>query len=225
MTLSRLTRVTEGDDVARKYLAQAEGDFRKAIDMGRRDDYGYVSLAELYREWAERAKSDEDANAYLRKAEETIADGLRHSSTHDRLHIESSKIADALGRQPERLAALKRAVESGESASVVARFMYGRALRLNGQFEEAVSVLRPILLDDPNAYRAAIEYAEASVTLSGRFMEGVAILKQAALFGMKDARFVATLGGMLFLARRLDDAESTFSSGRQLPAEEQRRVR
>jgi tetratricopeptide (TPR) repeat protein len=189
-----------------------------------RDDYGYASLAELYREWAERSQDADESAAYLRKAEETVAIGLRRTRVHDSLLIESSKIAKALGDKPASLAALKRAVDSA-TASVVARYLYGRALRYNGDFHAAAQVLEPIFLEDPYAFRAAIELALCNVALTGDFLKGAAILSQATLFGYKDATFIATLGGMQFLAKHIDDAKSTFEKGRRLPAEEQRKTR
>lgn len=100
----------------------------------------------------------------------------------------------------------------------------GRALRQAGDYTKAIEVLRPILIEDFNAFRSAIELAISTVSLSGDFAQGASILVQAELLGIDDGRFIATLGGMQFLARNLDAARKTFAAGRKLPAEEQRAV-
>ena len=224
LILAHLANEAPAVEVARKYLTQAEDEFRYCISQEPRDAYAHQSLAELYRRWAEReVVGDDEATSYYRRAEEVISEGLKRTNVHDRLHVESSRIAESLGNQPERMRALKRAVES-ENASIYARYLLGRALRQAGDYSKAIEVLRPILIEDFNAFRSAIELAISTVSLSGDFAQGASILVQAELLGIDDGRFIATLGGMQFLARNLDAARKTFAAGRKLPAEEQRAV-
>jgi tetratricopeptide (TPR) repeat protein len=218
--LSRLCEQAESTDVARRFMARAEEEFNYCIRAEPRDEYAYLSLSELYRHWAERPLGPEESTGYLRRAEEAIADGLSRTRVHDRLHIESSRIAAAVGDDHAKMDALKRAVE--ESGSAIARYIYGRELNRSGEYEKAIGVLKPVILDDPQQYRAALELAIAEAAISGNFAVGAAILAQSVVVGERDGRFVAAYGGMQFLAKDVGGAERTFEKGGSLPPEEQR---
>jgi len=223
LILARMATAAESLEIGRRYLALAQQELTQCIAADPADDYAYQTLAELYREWAGKVPDADEATSYYRRAEETIYNGLRRTINHHFLHIESSKIADDLGRKPEQLAQLKKAVEEN-TASEYARYLYGRELRQRGKYEEAILILRPVFLENPAAFRTAIELAISQVGLTNNYAEGVAILRQVRAFASTDARFIATLGGMQFLARRQDDAMKTFQLGRRLSIEEQRTI-
>jgi hypothetical protein len=69
-------------------------------------------------------------------------------------------------------------------------------------------------------------FALAAVQVNRSYAEAVAVLRLAELHGLRDAKFIATLGGMLFLNRDFDAATKIFDFGHRphLRFEEQRRV-
>jgi hypothetical protein len=121
LILAHLALEVDGQDVARKRLAQSEAEFRRCIAMADRDEYGYQSLAQLYVDWARRASTESETADYLARAESVIGDGLRKVSTRDGLWIVSAGIQQVLGNNPQYLTELERAVRS-TPASAIARY-------------------------------------------------------------------------------------------------------
>ncbi len=212
MILSQMALHTDSEEIARRRLVQSEAAFQESFGPQRRDAYTYQSLAELYLGWAQRSSSDEAAE-YVTKAEDTIAAGLRVVDDREGLYFVSARIEEFLGNQPEAVHALERAVEESPT-STVARYLLARAYFRSDRWDEVVALLKPVLEQDPQEVRSAVLYAKA-LERSGRpYDEPVAILRLADLYGRRDARYVATLGGMLTMDGEFTAAEGVFSGSR-----------
>jgi len=74
-----------------------------------------------------------------------------------------------------------------------------------------MEVLRPVLEGHPNEVRPAIQYALALDALRKPYPESIAVLRLANLYGFRDPRYVATLGGMLYLNGDFTEAKEVFS--------------
>lgn len=209
--LSHLARTVASREIARRRLTQSEEAFRKGLSMHARDDYSYQGLAELFFQWAQRSDTQEDeATEYLAKAEEVIGQGLKKSRNRESLWIESAKIQHFLGDEPAHLAALEKAVKE-HPASRVARYMLGRAYRIGGEPQKAIEVLEPLVNEDHDEYRPFIEYGLAMIALNRPYRDAIAVLRLSTLYGLSDARFIATLGGMLFLDGKFSEAQAVFN--------------
>jgi tetratricopeptide (TPR) repeat protein len=215
MILAHLALEVDGQDVARKRLAQSEGEFRRCIAMADRDEYGYQSLAQLYVDWARRAATEAETADYLARAEAVIGDGLRKVSTRDGLWIVSADIQKVLGNNPQYLTELERAVRS-TPASTVARYVLGRAYRKAGRPADAIAVLKTIIELHPDEFRAFVEYAVSMVDVGEPYAKAIAVLRMSTLYGFSDPRFVATLSGMLFM-------NEEFSAAKQINDESYKR--
>ena len=197
-------------EIARRRLAQSEGEFRRNLARDDRDEYSYQSLAELYLGWSERAESEDEAFAYIARAEEVVLDGLRHARNREGIYIVSASIERALGNRPGTLDALRRAVASAPSG-IVSRYLLGRELRRSGEQQEAANVLHELLQAYPHEAGAAVQYALALEELDRPYPESIAALRLASLQGRRSPRYIAVLGGMLFLNRDFTEAEQLFS--------------
>jgi hypothetical protein len=184
--------------------------FQANLDRDAKDDYSYQSLAELYLGWSRRVDNADEALAYLTKATETVNEGLKFARNREGLYIVFSRIQEELGDKPAVQEALERAVAVAPGG-VIARYMLGRELRRRGQPEDAVDVLRPVLEDHPQEVLPALQYALALDDLQRPYAESIAVLRLASLYGGRVARYVATLGGMLFLNGDFTDANELFS--------------
>ncbi|TMG72639.1 MAG: tetratricopeptide repeat protein, partial [Betaproteobacteria bacterium] len=160
-----------------------------------KDEYSYQGLAQLYLGWAKRASTDAESAEYISKAEEVISQGLRIVKERDGLWIITSEIQKFFGDQKSRIAALEKAVASSPG-SVIARYLLGRTYRLEGKPDKAISILEPVVKNHPDEFRAFIEYALALIAMGKPIAEAVAILNVSTTYGLSDARFIATLGGM-----------------------------
>ena len=223
--LARLAQDTIGRDFARRRLSQSEGAFRHAISLYQRDEYAYHGLADLYFKWATACPSEEETAEYISKAEEVISEALGIVHVHDRLLIVSSKISDFLGNKPAALAKLEEAVGRAPD-SVVARYLLGRAFRQGGEPEKAMAVLDPIIKARYEEFRSFIEYALAMLDVGSTYEEAAAVLQLSKQYGSRDARFIATLGGFLYMAQDFTAADEVFSQPQQryLTARERQRV-
>ena len=223
--LSRISTTSESIELGRKYLVQSEHAFRQALNIYAGDEYSFHGLAELYFEWAKRAPTENETVEYLGKAEDTITDSLRKVRNRESLWILSSKIHDWLGDEPARLQALERAVQENPS-SVIARYLLGREYRKNGQPEKAIEVLDPVVRTNFSEFRSFVEYALALILSGHSYREAIAYLNQSTLYGYDDPRFLATLGGMLYLNSEFSEAEKTFleSTRRNFPYAEANKV-
>lgn len=196
-------------ELARRRLAQSEDAFEGALRQNIRDEYAYQSLAELYLEWAHKAKASEESVDYLNRAQSVVFRGLQNVRQREGLYLVSAKIAKEIGDAPARLSALRQALAAAPTSAVV-RYVLGTALRRDAQFDEALEVLTKGLIDHPDdpylSLALALTYHE-----SGRdYRESVAVLYIARMRGQRDPEFVATYGGMLVMDGQLGDAEDVW---------------
>jgi tetratricopeptide (TPR) repeat protein len=210
LILSQLAFTEEGTDLARRRLVQAERSFQQGLSMYARDEYSYQGLAELYFGWAKRAPTTSDQASYIAKAEETISEGLRVVRARDSLWVISSQIQEWLGNEPASIAALVAAVESSPG-SIFARYLLGRTYRKLGELDKAIEVLEPIITHHFDEFRAFVEYAVALLYLGKTYQEAINVLRHSTLYGLGDPRFIATLGGMLFMVQDFTEASSVFA--------------
>jgi len=198
-------------DLARKQLANSEDCFYKGLNVFPKDEYCYQGLAQLYIRWATNPATPEDEMVdYLSKAEEIIERGLKTIRNRERLWIESSNIQRFCGDQPGRIRALKQAVKDNPGG-IYSRYVLARTFRSNGQYEEAIEVLSPIIQSYPDEYRSYVENALSMVYLRKPYSEIIAILSLSGTFGLSDPRFISTLGGLYFLNREFTESENIFA--------------
>jgi tetratricopeptide (TPR) repeat protein len=209
MVLMQLALSVDSADIARRRLAQSEDSFRRGLRLSHRDEYCYQGLAQLYLGWAKRAPTAEESAEYVMKAEEVISEGLRKVRVRYGLWIESSNIEAYLGNEPSRLQALEQAVLHAPG-SIVSRYLLGRAYRKAKRIDDALRVLEPIIKDHHDEFRSFVEFAICRAAKNRSFEEPIAILKLSTLYGYSDPRFIATLGGMLFMSGRFSEAQSVF---------------
>lgn len=219
--LMQLALSIESHDVARKRLAQSEQFFRQSLNMYSKDEYCYQGLAQLYIGWAKRAPTQEETADYISKAEEVITEGLGKVKVRDGLWIESSNIQKFLGDNPAQINALEKAVRESPG-SIIARYLLGRAYRKLREYQKAVEVLEPTIKNHPDQFRSFVEYAVSLLYLGKPYSEAIAVLRLSTLYGYSDPRFIATLGGMLFMNGEITEAQKVFneSSKRDFTAAE-----
>jgi tetratricopeptide (TPR) repeat protein len=109
----------------------------------------------------------------------------------------------------------------------VARYLLGRAYRIAQRYDEAIAILEKLLVEYPEEFRAAIDFALAIERSSGDRSKAIAVMHLAGLYGLGDPRFVATFGGMLFVAGKNVEAAKVFEETvkREFPAEEANKAR
>ncbi len=210
LILCQMALDIESTELARRRLAQSEAAFKKGISMNSKDEYCYQGLAELYFGWAKRVGNTEEAASYIAKSEEIINEGLKVANTRDGLWIQSSKIQQFLGNEPSYIKALQKAVFESP-ASIIARYLLGRAYRRAGQYKMAVDILDPVILNYHEEFRTFVEYALSMICLGKPYSEAAAILRVSTLYGLSDPRFIATLGGLLFLDGKFTESEKIFA--------------
>ena len=210
MILGALALSSDNVDIGRRRLAQAESAFRRVLQMKRRDEYAYQALATLYLDWAKQADTDEEAALYVTKAEETVSEGLRNCREKDGLWIVSSEIEKWLGNDPSRLKSLETAV-SASPGSIIARYLLGKAYRQCNRHKDALSVLKPNIKNYPEEFRSFAEYSLNLLGDGKSLKEVIAVLEIASGAGLGDARYIALLGGLMFLNGEYKRAEQVFS--------------
>jgi tetratricopeptide (TPR) repeat protein len=208
--LMQLALSIESPSIARRRLVQSEESFRRGLSMYPRDEYCYQGLAQLYLGWAKRAETEDEVTDYVAKAEEVVTEGLTKARVRDGLWIESSNIQKFLGDDPARVSALERAVRESPG-SIIARYLLGRAFRKSGDYGKALEVLEPTIRNHPDEFRSFVEYAVSLLHVGRPYAEGIAILRQSTLYGFRDPRFIATLGGMLFMNKEYTGAREVFN--------------
>jgi tetratricopeptide (TPR) repeat protein len=193
--------------------------------MDKRDEYAYQTLASLYVEWAHGSSDPTEVTDYLAKAETVINEGLRQVRAREGLWLVSSRIQEILGNKPEYIRALQKAA-TAPSASIVAKYLLGRAYRRSGDPQNAVQILIPLVEANPEEFRACVELARAMSDLGEPYTKCIAVLKLSTLYGLSDPRFVGILGGMLFMNRDFTEAKEIFaeSQRREFPAVEGTRI-
>jgi tetratricopeptide (TPR) repeat protein len=211
LVLTDLALSLESLEIGRRRLAQAEGVLTQAISTSPRDEYSYHGLGSLYLGWARRVEDDEERALYLSRAEEAIAQGLRKVRQRESLYVLSSDIQQFVGDEPAAIRSLEKAIEL-HPESGIARFILARTRLRGGDPGAAIELLDPVLEKDPEDVRAATLYAHALDAAGSAYSTPAAILEQASLYGVKDPRFVATLGGMLFMNGQFSEAQEVFDN-------------
>jgi tetratricopeptide (TPR) repeat protein len=201
-------------EIARRRLTQSEAALRASFGPQRRDPYVYQALAELYLGWAQRSSVPEEVAEYVTRAEDTIREGLVKARDRDGLWLVSAKIEEFLGNRPEAFEALERAVRENPK-SLVARYLLGRAYFRAREWTKVIDVLKTVLEEEPQEYRAAVVYAKALERVGEPYAQSVAVLRLADLYGRRDARFIATLGGMLTMQGEFTAASAMFATSRE----------
>jgi len=225
MILADLCLEAESREVGKRYMSRAVDAFETSIIKGRREDYGYVSLARLFLNWARTSSEVGDIVDYVNKAEEVIGRGLRNARMHDRLWIESANIEEFLGDEEARVEALERACRESPN-STIAAMLLARYYRRHGRAEKALMLLKPFVDGKSDEFRIFIEYAKANVATGVSYATAAAQLRVCSLTGMSDPRYIATLGGMLVLAEDYSTAKATFdeSSNRGFSYDERQHI-
>jgi tetratricopeptide (TPR) repeat protein len=209
MAQMQLALSVESQAIARRRLAQSEEDFRRCLTMYSRDEYAYQGLAQLYLGWAKRASTPEESAEYIMKAEQTVSEGLRNVKVRYGLWLESANVQAYLGDEPSRVEALEKAVRD-TPGSILSRYLLGRAYRKTGRIDDALQVLEPVIKNHPDEFRAFVEYAISLAIRNRSFTESIAVLKLSTLYGYSDPRFIATLGGMLFMSGEFSEASKVL---------------
>lgn len=225
MVLSKMALDIDSVDLARRRLIQSESSFNRGITMAPKDPYCYQGLSGLYLGWAKKCTSEAEATDYIAKAEGIINRGLKSVRVRDGLWIESANIQRLIGDNPGYLRALERAVED-TPGSIVGRYLLGRAYRKEERFEDAANVLKPIIEEHSDEFRSYVEYALVLLNMGKNYKDCIAVLQQSTLYGYSDPRFIATLGGMLFMDGSFSDADRIFneSSKRNFTVTEQNAI-
>src|SRR2546426_858496 len=108
LVLTDIAIGTEGEEIARRRLVQAEKAFRHGIAMNPRDEYSYQGLALLFLKWAKHIPAE--TTEYIAKCEETISEGLRTVNVREGLWLVSAEVQQFLGSAPKYEQALERAI-------------------------------------------------------------------------------------------------------------------
>lgn len=213
--LKQLVTMTASTEKARKYLVRAETAYKQAQSLASRDPYPWQGLADLYFEWAKRAESDDEGADYLAKTQDIITRGLLEVRDKEGLWIISSRIQDWLGDKPAAMAALAKAAEHAPDGSV-SRYLLGRTCFRRREYQKVIDTLAPLIKANPNQYQACLLYAESLLALGKSRDEAIAVLQLGNLYGLRDPRYVATLGGLLVLNGELSEADAVFERGRAM---------
>jgi len=213
--LSELAK-KESTEVARKRMVQSEDAFRHALKIYKRDEYAYQGLAQLYIAWARKMKNIDlnESMEYLTKAEEVINEGIGVVRVRDSLWIESSNIQKLIGNQPDCLKKLEKAIEDNPDTKI-ARYLLGRSYRHNGEYKKAVDVLYPVIQKNFDQFRYYIEYSVCLSIIKKEFKEAIGVLNLSRVHGLSNARYIATLGGMLLLDGQNDPANQVFEESKK----------
>lgn len=219
--LSLIMRDSPSPEMARRRMMQSEEAYRRCLSLDPRDEYAYQGLASLFLDWAKRVTDPAESAEYISKAEATIGEGLRKVRQRDGLYIVSAEIYEWLGQEPKRIEALERAVSNSPSG-VIARSILARTYISRGEPGKAVDIIEPVLKEQLGDFRLYLLYATAKVCLGASYSEAVAILRLSDMSGLNDPRYIATLGGMLFMDKQFTAAKEVFaeSERRALPAPE-----
>jgi tetratricopeptide (TPR) repeat protein len=209
IVLKQLAINSESLDIGRRRLIQSETNFRKCINIYQKDEYSYQGLAQLFIEWARKVHGTEETAVYISKAEEVINEGLKVVRIRDGLWIESARIQQILGNEPSQLRALETAVLL-TPGSIIARYLLGRAYRKSNRYSDAIRILDPVIKNHHEEFRAFVEYATCLLQERHSYSEIAQTLRLSSLYGMSDPRYLAMLGGMLYLSKEFSEAKKVF---------------
>jgi hypothetical protein len=200
----------ENIEIARRYLGQSEDSYLIAMRMNNKDSYCYQGLSSLYLAWAKKTVDDSEKTLYLAKAESIIEDGLQKSTDKEAIWIEASNIDEYIGDMPNQIKALQEAVEAAP-LSTLSKYLLAKAYNIQGDYPKGKQILKDIVLDNPGDYKACIEYVKVLLKTGETLQTAIAVLNQSTLFGYSDPRFIAILGGLLFLNKNFTEADSVFN--------------
>lgn len=209
--LMEMAMQAESPEIARRRVLQSEACFQSALATNKRDDYYYQGLAQLYLSWAKRAETEAEAMDYVSKAEAIVSEGLRNVpvTDHESLWVESANIRKWLKDEPSHIKALETAVKESPG-SIFSRYLLARTYRTAKRYEDAARCLEPVLKNYSEEYRAFVEYALSLAHLQKSYKESISILRLSIIYGFRDPRFIATLGGMEFMSRNFSEAKKVF---------------
>jgi hypothetical protein len=196
-------------EIARRYKGLSEESYLRSLHMNEKDAYSYQGLSSLYLSWAKRVNNDQEETLYLAKAENIVEEGLKKAKDKEAIWIESSYIEEYIGDMPNRIKSLQEAVNVAPHSNL-SRYLLARAYNLDGKFDKGRDLLRTVVQEYPEEYKSTMEYAKSVLFTGGDILEAIAILQQSILFGYSDSRFIATLGGLLFLNKQFTDATHVF---------------
>ena len=225
VVLRDMALTLESVELARRRLVQSESAFRQALRIDERDEYSYQALGELFLGWAKRQGDTEERAAYITKTQEVLEEGLRKVRSREGLWIVFSDLERWLGNTPEAEAALASAVKANPEGRI-GRFLLGRFLRRRGETARAAEILAGVLETYPEDHGSSLEYARASMELGEPRSRTIAILELSRPHGFRDAAYIATLGGLLFLEMRFSEAADVFDEAtkRQFSFREKTRI-
>ena len=207
--LSDLAKNSENIEIGRRYLVQAEQEFRVGIHQKAADDYGWSGLANLFIDWAIRCANQVEYFDYLRRAEEVVSEGIVKCRNKEALFVASSKIQQELGNKENSKEILKKSIASNSSA-VISRYLLAKLYRKNGEYPEALTCLEPVIKTNYSAYRCFIEYAR-NLLLSGEsYKMARTYLELCHLIGSDDPEFLSIYGGCLYLDGEFVEASDVF---------------
>jgi tetratricopeptide (TPR) repeat protein len=223
--LGRMVVDAPSVEIARKRLVQSESNFKQAINLRKKDAYSYDGLARLYLNWAKKCGDSEQEVEYLAKAERVLGDGLRTVKNRAPLWIVSAKVKERLGDSPGAISRLDQAMRAG-SLEPYSAYLLARSYSGAGQHQKAADTLQPAIESAPDDYRLLMEYGRALACLHEPYSKIIAVLEQGKTIGSRDPRYLAFLGGVLFMNGDFSRADEVFREyrRREFSWEEQNRI-
>jgi hypothetical protein len=197
-------------EIARRYLGQSEDSYQIAMRMNIKDAYCYQGLSSLYLAWAKKTVDNSEKTLYLAKAENIIEEGLHKATDKEAIWIEASNIDEYIGDMPNQIKALQEAVEAAP-LSTLSKYLLAKAYNIQGDFIKGKQILKEIVLDNPEDYKAIIEYVKVLLKTGETLQTAIAVLNQSTLFGFSDPKFIAILGGLLFLNKNFTESDRVFN--------------
>jgi tetratricopeptide (TPR) repeat protein len=219
--LGQISKTHESMEFARKRFVQSEQAFRHCLSLYNRDEYAYHGLAQLYLDWARKVSDPAEVAEYVSKAEAVIEEGLKMVRVRDSLWIISSEVQRLIGDHPSYLGALEQAVKNSPEG-IVGRYLLGRAYRTSGIPQKSKEILEPVITNHPYEFRSFVEYARAMLDLGEPPLNVIPVLNISTLYGLNDPRFIALLGGLLFMSGQYSKALTVFEESykKEIPADE-----
>lgn len=208
--LSCMAISSESEELGKRRLLQSEESYFTALRMNDKDEYSYHGLAQLYLGWAKKVTNEEERSVYINKAEDIINDGMKKARDKEALWIESANIDAFIGDNPSRVRSLEAAVRN-TPGSIIARYLLAKAYNFFEQYDKSMPLLAELTKEHPDEYRPSIEYGLTILKAGGSLASAIAVLEQSTLYGYSDPKFVATLGGLLFLNKEFSKADTVFS--------------
>lgn len=204
MILIDMAKAETGIGVARRRMAQAEEAFRQIRSLDSGDDYSYTGLVSLYLTWSRYVSDEQEAAEYVIKAESILSEGFVNVRRKSSLWVSFADIEAELGQVKNQIMALEKA-STASPTSVAPRFLLGKVLRQNGEISKAIGVLRPLVQEHPEHFRAVGELVECLLISGISWAEAIAQMRAGDTYGLRDAKFVARLMGLYFLDGQVEE--------------------